>query len=73
MKNTLADIFIVSLLILIPFFVIWTDNNIEYLIHSITGKDINFPMFLSVLIASFFNGATLVFNIIVEVIKAIGV
>lgn len=73
MKKTLAVIFIWIFLILIPFFVIWTDRNIEYLIHSTTGKDINFPMFLSALIAFLFNGATLVFNLIVEVMKVIGV
>lgn len=73
MTNILLFIIIVAIAILIPCFVFWTDGNIEYLIHITTGKVVDIPILLSTLISFVFNGATLVFNLIVEVMKVIGV
>ena len=50
----------------------WTDGNIEHLIYLIKGKNVDISFWLSSLIAVIGSGATLVFNIIMEIIKSCG-
>jgi len=50
---------------------LWTDTNLEFVLSHFKGIQVEVPMWLSFLCTLIGNGAALLFNIIVEIIKLI--
>ena len=49
----------------------WTDSNLDWLLSSIKGREIDVPTWISAIITFVGNGFVLVFNIICELIKLV--
>lgn len=48
---------------------IWTDRNLDYLLTWIAGQPRNCPWWLSTIAAFVGNGLTILFNIVMEIIR----
>ena len=67
--ETLICLGVLAILCLIPVYMIWTDNNLDYVVSLIKGKPVNVPFWISALFSIVANGIGLLFNLIVEIIK----
>ena len=73
---TLIEVTIVVFMVcIIPLIIlgatIWTDRSMDYLLTMIKGHPVNCPYWLSFLVTVIGNGATLLFNVIMEVVRLV--
>lgn len=68
-----ALLIITALIIIFFMYCSWTDNCLEYAIQLISHKTINVPCWMSFIISLAGNAFTLVFNIVIELLKMAGV
>jgi len=59
----------IGLLLLFLVYFSWTDSNLDYIFTLLRHHPVNIPLWLSVIISIVGNGITLIFNIIVEIMK----
>ena len=75
MKRKAFTIIELLLVIAIPVVIIlacmWTGRSMDYLLTWIKGRPVHCPWYLDALITFVGNGATLVFNIVMEVIRLV--
>lgn len=73
--TTVELLMVLVMLVVIPGiifgFTMWTDRSMDYLLTMIKNQETNCPYWLSFIITVVGNGATVVFNIIMEVIRLV--